>query len=96
MRGFLSSYQGSGESAQFSGIWIAYILMLVTFAINFWILFKGISKGIEKLARIAMPLLFLFAIILAIRKHSVHLTPHNLKIRLPTDSGLSGIQTSRC
>lgn len=67
MRGFLSSYQGSGESAQFSGIWIAYILMLVTFAINFWILFKGISKGIEKLARIAMPLLFLFAIILAIR-----------------------------
>ena len=67
MRGFLSSYQGVGESTHFSGIWVAYILMIVTFAINFWILFKGISKGIEKLARIAMPLLFLFAIILAIR-----------------------------
>ncbi len=67
MRTFLSSYQGIGESAHFSSIWPAYFLMLLTFTINFWILFKGISKGIEKLARIAMPLLFLFAIILAIR-----------------------------
>ncbi|GBD87469.1 sodium:neurotransmitter symporter family protein [bacterium BMS3Abin03] len=67
MHSFLKSYQGIGESTHFSSIWPAYILMLVTFAINFWILFKGISKGIEKLARIAMPLLFLFAIILAIR-----------------------------
>ncbi|MBE0538629.1 MAG: sodium:calcium symporter, partial [Ignavibacterium sp.] len=40
---------------------------LLTFAINFAILYKGISKGIEKLAKIAMPLLFIFAIILAIR-----------------------------
>jgi SNF family Na+-dependent transporter len=41
--------------------------MLVTFALNFWILFRGISRGIEKLAKIAMPLLFLFGIILAVR-----------------------------
>jgi neurotransmitter:Na+ symporter, NSS family len=67
MRSFLSSYQGIGTSVHFSNLWPAYILMLVTFGLNFWILFKGISKGIEKLAKIAMPLLFLFAAILAVR-----------------------------
>ncbi len=41
--------------------------MLITFALNFWILYKGISKGIERLAKIAIPLLFIFGIILAIR-----------------------------
>jgi SNF family Na+-dependent transporter len=41
--------------------------MLVTFTLNFWILYKGISRGIEKLAKIAMPLLLIFAAILAVR-----------------------------
>ena len=67
MPNFLSSYQGITESSHFTSILPAYLLMLLTFVINFWILFRGISKGIEKLARIAMPMLFLFAIILAIR-----------------------------
>lgn len=67
MTGFLSSYQGITTSDTFSSILPAYILMLITFALNFFILYKGISKGIEKLAKIAMPLLFIFAIILAIR-----------------------------
>ncbi|HEX3075010.1 MAG TPA: sodium:calcium symporter, partial [Ignavibacteriales bacterium] len=55
MRSFLYSYQGRIDGGFFSGIWAAYFLMLVTFVINFWILYKGISKGIEKLAKIAMP-----------------------------------------
>ncbi len=67
MKDFLASYQGSGTGTYFSSLWPAYVLMLVTFCLNFWILFKGISKGIEKLAKIAMPLLFLFAAILAVR-----------------------------
>lgn len=67
MTSFLSSYQGITTSETFSSIWPAYFLMLLTFSINFAVLYKGISKGIEKLAKIAMPLLFLFAIILAIR-----------------------------
>ena len=36
-------------------------------ALNFFFLYKGISKGIEVLAKIGMPLLFLFGIVLAIR-----------------------------
>ncbi len=67
MKTFLYSYQGREVSSYFSGISVAYIFMVITFAVNFWILFRGISKGIEKLAKIAMPLLFLFAIIIAIR-----------------------------
>jgi neurotransmitter:Na+ symporter, NSS family len=67
MRSFLYSFQGKAVSDHFTNLWPAYIFMLITFALNFWILFKGISKGIEKLAKIAMPLLFLFGIILTIR-----------------------------
>ncbi|WP_290662820.1 sodium-dependent transporter [Ignavibacterium sp.] len=67
MPNFLSSYQGVTESETFSSISTAYILMLFTFALNFYILYRGIAQGIEKLAKIAMPLLFIFAIILVIR-----------------------------
>lgn len=67
MRNFLASYQGKETGEFFTSIWPSYILMLITFALNFWILYHGISKGIERLAKIAMPLLFVFAIILAIR-----------------------------
>jgi len=67
MRSFLYSFQGKETSAHFSSILTAYIFLIITFALNFWIIYRGISKGIEKLAKIAMPLLFLFAIILAIR-----------------------------
>jgi len=67
MRSFLYSFQGREISEHFSSIWPSYLFMLCTFAINFWVIYRGISKGIEKLAKIAMPLLFLFAIILVVR-----------------------------
>jgi len=67
MRSFLYSFQGRETSVHFDSILPAYLFMLITFVLNFWILYKGISKGIERLAKIAMPLLFLFGVILAIR-----------------------------
>ena len=67
MRTFLYSYQGRAIGGHFTNIWPSYIFMLITFGINFWILYKGITKGIERLAKIGMPLLFLFGIILTIR-----------------------------
>ncbi len=67
MRNFLYSYQGRFDGSHFDSLWIAYVLMIITFGVNFWILYRGISKGIEKLAKIAMPLLLIFAIILAVR-----------------------------
>lgn len=67
MRNFLYSYQGRTTSSHFDSILPAYLFMLATFLINFWIIYRGISKGIERLAKIAMPLLFIFAVVLAIR-----------------------------
>ena len=40
---------------------------LLTVALNTWIISRGISGGVEKLAKVAMPLLFLFAIVLVVR-----------------------------
>ncbi len=67
MKSFLYGYQGREVNSFFDGIGIAYIFLTITFLINFWVLYKGISKGIERLAKIAMPALFIFAVIIAIR-----------------------------
>ncbi|CUU01903.1 Na+-dependent transporter, SNF family [Candidatus Thermokryptus mobilis] len=66
MGSFLRSYQGI-EKNYFQSILPAYLFMCFTLLINFSILYRGISRGIELLAKIAMPTLFLFAIILVIR-----------------------------
>ncbi|MBR9978593.1 MAG: sodium-dependent transporter [Bacteroidetes bacterium] len=67
MSGFLSSYQGLQDGEHFTSVWPAYGLMLFTFVVNFFVLWKGLSAGIEKLAKVAMPMLFIFAVILLIR-----------------------------
>ncbi len=64
---FLLSYQGLKPDGPFTSVLTAYGFLLITLAINFYVLSKGISGGIEKLARIAMPTLFVFAFLLAIR-----------------------------
>ncbi|HOZ07989.1 MAG TPA: sodium-dependent transporter [candidate division Zixibacteria bacterium] len=66
MRHFLSSYQGVTEGF-FTSIWPAYLILLLTLAINFYVVYHGIAKGIERLALIAMPALILFAISLVVR-----------------------------
>jgi neurotransmitter:Na+ symporter, NSS family len=45
----------------------AIAIFVITLAINIYILSKGLSGGIEKVAKIGMPLLILFGIFLAIR-----------------------------
>lgn len=67
LKTFLYSYQGRETTQFFDGLTTAYIFFIITFALNFWVLYRGISKGIEKLAKIAMPLLFLFALIIVVR-----------------------------
>ncbi|MBI5623413.1 MAG: sodium-dependent transporter [Elusimicrobia bacterium] len=65
MKGFLSTFQGASSPLGVS--LLGYVFFLITFGINVWILSGGISKGIERLANIGMPVLFLFAILLVIR-----------------------------
>jgi neurotransmitter:Na+ symporter, NSS family len=65
MLGYLQSYQGI-ESTGIHHAWTPYAFFVVALAINIAVLSRGISGGIEKLARVAMPALFLFAIVLAV------------------------------
>lgn len=65
MSAYLHSFQGLGGAAAVHAWYTPYAFFLVTLAINIWVLSRGISGGIEKLARIGMPILFLFAIVLA-------------------------------
>lgn len=65
MKSFLHSYQGL-ETGHFNGIGTAYLFLIITIIANFWLLYKGISKGIEKFAKIALPMLFVMGVALMI------------------------------
>ncbi|MFA4906111.1 MAG: sodium-dependent transporter [Candidatus Margulisiibacteriota bacterium] len=64
MKGFLLAYQGLAPG---SNLGTAYLFFLITFALNVWILYRGIKGGIELLCNWALPVLFAFGIIVAIR-----------------------------
>ena len=67
MLSLLRGFHGIEKNQYFSSLGYAYLFFLVTFGINIFIIYKGISGGIEKLCKIAMPALFLFGIIIAVR-----------------------------
>ena len=64
---FLSAYQGKTVNGYFNGIGTAYLFFLITLGLNVWILARGISKGIETLCNIALPMIFVFGVILLVR-----------------------------
>jgi NSS family neurotransmitter:Na+ symporter len=64
---FLRGFQGVESNEFFASLAPILIFWGITIALNFFFLYKGISKGIEVLAKYGMPLLFLFGIILVVR-----------------------------
>jgi SNF family Na+-dependent transporter len=64
---FLRGFQGVESNQFFSSLAPVLIFWGITIALNFYFLYKGISKGIEILAKYGMPLLFIFGIILVVR-----------------------------
>jgi len=76
MKGFLQSYQGLNDG-HFSSLAVAYAFFLVAFFVNCWVLFRGITRGIEWLCKWAMPVLFFIAIVLAIRVLTLPANPAN-------------------
>lgn len=64
---FLNGFVGAESNAYFDGPWTAIIVFLLVFALNYWVIYKGIRKGIESLARIGVPILIVCAIILVVR-----------------------------
>ncbi|MBP7217063.1 MAG: sodium-dependent transporter [Candidatus Omnitrophica bacterium] len=67
MRSFLSGFQGLEKNQFFNSIGVAYAFFVVTFIINVIVIYYGIRGGIEKLCKVAMPLLFIFGIVLLAR-----------------------------
>ncbi len=66
MGGYLTTYQDITSTSSHGGL-VALAFFLVTIAFLVWVLSRGISGGIEKLALIGMPILFLFAFMLLAR-----------------------------
>jgi SNF family Na+-dependent transporter len=66
MGGFLANYQDITSTSSTGGM-LALVFFLITIAFLVWVLSRGISGGIEKLALIGMPILFIFAFLLLAR-----------------------------
>ncbi|MDD5409163.1 MAG: sodium:calcium symporter, partial [Candidatus Omnitrophica bacterium] len=67
LRSFLAGFQGLEKNQYFSGIGTAYVFFLITFLLNIWVIYYGIKGGIEKLCKLALPLLFIFGLVLIVR-----------------------------
>ncbi len=67
MQAFLRGFQGLEKNQYFFSIGPSYVFFLVTFFANMLVIYYGIKGGIEKLCKVAMPLLFIFGIIIMVR-----------------------------
>lgn len=69
---YLLEFLGNAPThSYFPGLGTAFFLLVLTLALNVWVLYRGVVRGIELLAKIAMPILFLFCIILVVRVFSL-------------------------
>ncbi len=67
MQSFLSAFQGLEKNQHFNSLGIAYTFFLITFLLNMVVIYHGIKGGIERFCKFAMPVLFIFATLIAIR-----------------------------
>jgi len=66
---FLTGFQGLGgdDNKWFSGLAAAYTFFLITFVVNFSVIYRGLAKGIEVISKIAMPILAILGAIIMVR-----------------------------
>ncbi|MEX0331149.1 MAG: sodium:calcium symporter [Puniceicoccaceae bacterium] len=67
---FFAAFTGAaadGSGLGFSGISQVGIFLLICFALNFYLIYRGLSKGIELFCKYAMPALVVLAVIILIR-----------------------------
>ncbi len=64
---FFPKYLGIHETSMFALPLEAFFWFVITLTLNVWILSRGLAKGIEVAAKIGMPLLILFGVVLAIK-----------------------------
>jgi neurotransmitter:Na+ symporter, NSS family len=70
MNRFLGEFQGKADVSAghrfFAGLGPALGFFLVTLVINLVVLWGGVSRGIERLAKVALPMLFVFGVALVV------------------------------
>lgn len=66
MSSYLQSYQMLGDGS-YHGAALPFVFFFLSMGITIYVLSRGISGGIEKFVKFGMPILFLFAVALAIR-----------------------------
>lgn len=67
MTNFLQGFQGLTDNGHFKGFYAPYLFFVITFVLNLSVIHYGIKGGIEKLCKVAMPLLFIFAALIMVR-----------------------------
>ncbi|OGX30163.1 MAG: sodium:calcium symporter [Omnitrophica WOR_2 bacterium RIFCSPLOWO2_12_FULL_51_24] len=67
MQSFLHAFQGLENNQYFNSLQPAYVFFLITFFLNLFVIYYGIKGGIERLCKFAMPALFIFAALIAVR-----------------------------
>jgi NSS family neurotransmitter:Na+ symporter len=68
MNVFLNEFLGNATShSYFPGLSTALVFLIITVGLNIWVLARGVARGIELLAKIAIPLLIVFCVILGVR-----------------------------
>lgn len=66
--GYFNDYIGAAEhGALFRTLSPALLALLACFALNFFLIYRGLTKGIEAFCRIAMPALVIAAVIVLVR-----------------------------
>jgi NSS family neurotransmitter:Na+ symporter len=92
---FLQDYLGlSSDFWSVGGIqWKVFVPLLIVWALIYWILISGVRKGIEKSAKVLMPILVVFMIIITIRGVTLPGAADGLDVLLTPDfSALSNPQ----
>lgn len=67
MASFFAGFIGAESNSYFHNHTPAIVFFVIVFVINYFVMYKGIRGGIEKLTRIGMPILIVCGILLAIR-----------------------------
>lgn len=87
MKAFLDAYKGVVQNEYFGNIAPAYVFFVITFALNMSVVYMGINRGIEKVCKLGLPILFILALVLVVKVLSLG-TPDPAK---PENSVVEGL-----
>jgi neurotransmitter:Na+ symporter, NSS family len=83
---FFEEYLAVGEFWAIGGIqWNVFFAVLLAWAINYWLLIRGVSRGIEIAARILIPALVVMIVIVTIRGLTLPGAAEGLNVLLTPD-----------